>query len=36
MKTEKVKYQATNVELEGYVAYPNSENAPLVLIATNA
>ena len=33
MKTEKVKYQATNVELEGYVAYPNSENAPLVLIA---
>ena len=33
MKTETVSYQATDVELEGYVAFPDAENAPLVLIA---
>jgi len=33
MKTETVKYQATDIELEGYIAYPDEEKAPLVLIA---
>ena len=33
MKTETVNYQATDIELEGYVAYPDEEKAPLVLIA---
>ena len=33
MKTETVNYKATGVELEGYVAFPDTENAPLVLIA---
>jgi len=32
MKTETVNYQATDIELEGYVAYPDEEKAPLVLI----
>ena len=33
MKTETVNYQATDIELEGYLAYPDEEQAPLVLIA---
>ena len=33
MKTEIVNYQAKNVDLKGYVAFPDAENAPLVLIA---
>ena len=33
MKTETVNYQATDIELEGYLAYPDEEKAPLVLIA---
>ena len=33
MKTETVKYQATDIELEGYIAYTDEEKAPLVLIA---
>ncbi len=33
MKTEIVNYQAKNVDLKGYVAFPDEENAPLVLIA---
>jgi len=33
MKTEIVNYQAKNIDLEGYVAFPDAENAPLVLIA---
>ena len=33
MKTETVNYQAKNIDLEGYVAFPDAENAPLVLIA---
>ena len=32
MKTETVNYQAKNIDLEGYVAFPDAENAPLVLI----
>ena len=33
MKTEIVNYQAKNIDLKGYVAFPDEENAPLVLIA---
>ena len=33
MKTEIVNYQAKNIDLKGYVAFPDAENAPLVLIA---
>ena len=33
MKTETVNYQATDIELKGYIAYPDEEKAPLVLIA---
>ncbi len=33
MKTETVNYQAKNIDLKGYVAFPDAENAPLVLIA---
>ena len=33
MKTETVNYQAKNIDLKGYVAYPDDDNAPLVLIA---
>ena len=33
MKTETVNYQATDVGLEGYVAFPDTGSAPLVLIA---
>ena len=33
MKTETVNYQAKNSDLKGYVAFPDAENAPLVLIA---
>ncbi len=33
MKTETVNYQATDIELKGYIAYPDKEKAPLVLIA---
>ena len=33
MKTETVNYQATDIELEGYLAYPDEKKAPLVLIA---
>tara|TARA_Y100000588_G_scaffold143029_1_gene157029 strand:+ start:235 stop:936 length:702 start_codon:yes stop_codon:yes gene_type:complete len=33
MKTETVTYQAKNIDLEGYVAFPDAENAPLILIA---
>ena len=33
MKTEIVNYQATDIELKGYIAYPDEEKAPLVLIA---
>ena len=33
MNTQTVNYQATNVQLEGYVAFPDEEKAPLVLIA---
>ena len=33
MKTETVNYQATDIELEGYLAYPDEEQAPLILIA---
>ena len=33
MKTETVNYQAKNIDLEGYVAFPDAKNAPLVLIA---
>ena len=33
MKTETVNYQATDIELKGYIAYPDEEQAPLVLIA---
>ena len=33
MKTETVNYQAKNIDLKGYVAYPDNDNAPLVLIA---
>ena len=32
MKTETVNYQAKNIDLKGYVAFPDAENAPLVLI----
>jgi len=32
MKTEIVNYQAKNIDLKGYVAFPDAENAPLVLI----
>ena len=32
MKTETVNYQAKNIDLKGYVAFPDVENAPLVLI----
>ena len=32
MKTETVNYQATDIELKGYIAYPDEEKAPLVLI----
>ena len=32
MKTEIVNYQATDIELKGYIAYPDEEKAPLVLI----
>ena len=30
MKTETVNYQAKNIDLKGYVAFPDDENAPLV------
>ena len=30
MRIEKVNYQAENVDLEGYVAFPEVDNAPLV------
>ena len=33
MKTETVNYQTADIELEGYLAYPDEEKAPLVLIA---
>ena len=33
MKTETVKYQAADIELKGYLAFPDEEKAPLVLIA---
>ena len=33
MKTETVDYQAADIELKGYLAYPDEEKAPLVLIA---
>ena len=33
MKTETVNYQAKNIDLKGYVAFPDAANAPLVLIA---
>ena len=33
MKTETVNYQAADIELKGYLAYPDEEKAPLVLIA---
>ena len=33
MKTETVNYQAADIELKGYLAYPDDEKAPLVLIA---
>ena len=33
MKTETVNYQAKNIDLKGYVAFPDADNAPLVLIA---
>ena len=33
MKTETVNYQATDIELKGYIAYPDEEKSPLVLIA---
>ena len=33
MKTETVNYQAKDVDLEGYVAFPEAANAPLILIA---
>ena len=33
MKTETVNYQAKNIDLKGYVAFPDVDNAPLVLIA---
>ena len=33
MRIEKVNYQAENVDLEGYVAFPEVDNAPLVLVA---
>ena len=33
MKTEEVNYQAKNIDLKGYVAFPDADNAPLVLIA---
>ena len=33
MKTETVNYQAENIDLKGYVAFPDEDNAPLVLIA---
>jgi len=33
MKTEIVNYQAKNIDLKGYVAFPDTEKAPLVLIA---
>lgn len=32
MKTEIVNYQAKNIDLKGYVAFPDADNAPLVLI----
>ncbi len=32
MKPETVNYQAKNIDLKGYVAFPDAENAPLVLI----
>ena len=32
MRIEKVNYQAENVDLEGYVAFPEVDNAPLVLV----
>ena len=28
MKTETVNYQATDIELEGYLAYPDEEKSP--------
>ena len=33
MNTETVNYQAKNIDLKGYVAFPDVDNAPLVLIA---
>ena len=33
MKTETVNYQAADIELKGYLAFPDEEKAPLVLIA---
>ena len=33
MRIERVNYQAENVDLEGYVAFPEVDNAPLVLVA---
>ena len=33
MKTETVIYQAADIELKGYLAFPDEEKAPLVLIA---
>ena len=32
MKTETVNYQAADIELKGYLAFPDEEKAPLVLI----
>ena len=33
MRIEKVTYQAGNIDLEGYIAFPDIDNAPLVLVA---
>ena len=30
MKTETVNYQAKNIDLKGYVAFPDVDNAPSV------
>ena len=33
MKTETIKYRSTGEDLEGYVAFPENDSAPLVLVA---